>query len=137
MEQLEEERRQKEERDLLELLDTIALDEAYFNSKDLQNKGKDVHPTAKQRKTVQDESSKIKFVTGTRRKAGAAIDESLDSEEIDLKAKPRVFICIGAVNKYEPGRIRQIIFINRVYNESNFNSNMEQITSFENSIDDF
>lgn len=104
MDQVEEERRQKEERNFLELLETIALDEAYFNSRDLQNKGKDVHPSAKQRKQVQDESSKIRFIAVGKRKQGTgSLDDTLELEEIDLKAKPRVFVMISPVNKYEPG----------------------------------
>ncbi len=103
MEQVEEERRQKEERNFQELLETIALDSAYFNSRDLQNKGKDVHPSAKQRKQVQDESAKIKFAVAAKRKQGNVVDDGMEFEEIDLKAKPRVFVMISAVNKYEPG----------------------------------
>lgn len=103
MEFVEEEKRQKEERDLQDFLETIALDDAYFASKDLQSKGRDVHPTAKQRKVVQEEAAKIRFVANAKRRPGLTYDESLDAEEIDLKARPRVFISNGLVNRYEPG----------------------------------
>lgn len=110
MEFVEEERRQKEERNLQDFLDTIALDEAYFASKDLQSKGKDVHPTAKQRKIVQEEAAKIRFVANAKRRPGVAFDEGLDAEEIDLKARPRVFIANGLVNRYEPGTMSMPTF---------------------------
>jgi AAA15 family ATPase/GTPase len=104
----EEERRLKEESELRELHETVALDENYFAARDLSGKGRDVHTTARQRKFVQKEASTIKFNVNNRRRSGG-MDDCLDADdgstvEIDFNTKPRTFVAKGFVNRYEPGR---------------------------------
>lgn len=103
MEQVEEERRLKEEKDHQDLLETILLDDDYFLSRDLQNKGKDVHPMAKQRKRVQEEIAKIRFASSAaRRKSGVPVSDDMD-DEVDLSSKPRILVASGPITRYEPG----------------------------------
>ena len=100
--QLEEEKRWKEETELRELQETLMLDEQYFSSRDLSSKGRDVHPSSKQRKIVQTIASTLKFVSSSKKRQ--EIEQDDDSFcEIDLNAKPRVFVVSGPINKKEPG----------------------------------
>ncbi len=115
----EEERRTKEEHELRELHETVALDEAYFACRDLSGKGRDVHTTAKQRKFVQKEAATIKFNTiNNRKKPGSLSDEiSTDADdgavtEIDFNTKPRTFISKGFINRYEPGTLEYSYLLN-------------------------
>jgi hypothetical protein len=107
MDQVEEERRIKEEADLKDMMDTIVLDDAYFNSHDLLNKGKDVHPSAKQRRDVLAEIARLKFVSQSqaKRRSGVPPPEQLNEIEeiIDLGGGPRIFVGSGPINKFEPG----------------------------------
>lgn len=112
MTQLEEERRLKAENELKELHETLVLDEEYFAVRDLLGKGRDVHPSGKQRKMVQTVAATIKFPSNSKRKSngfpGLGDDQegedSLAITEIDLTMKPRTYITSGSINKHEPDK---------------------------------
>jgi hypothetical protein len=109
--QAEEEKRFKEEAELRELNETLMLDDTYFSSRDLAFKGKDVLPMGKHRKQIQQIATTLRFNVQVRRRGSMSLDlgssnntEADDElQEIDLNAKPRVFVCSGPVNKKEPG----------------------------------
>lgn len=98
MSQAEEERRLKEEAEFKELSDTVFLNEAYFNSRDLTKKGREVHPAGKQAKEIKDISKTIKFTNQVQ------VDNYDDNvADFSLTAKPRIFIANGFINRREPG----------------------------------
>jgi hypothetical protein len=112
--QAEEERRFKQESELRELNDTLMLDDTYFSSRDLAFKGKDVLPMGKHRKQIQQLALTLRFNTVSNRRknsmsmeniygGGSHVDMEDETPEIDLNAKPRVFIGSGPINKKEPG----------------------------------
>ena len=109
MSQFEEDRKRREEMEIRELAETIVLDDYYLSSRDLVGKGREVHPSGKQRHIVQKMSESFKFSQLNRRKSTGTFGESRDVEEdqvpayFDLNAKPRIFISSGAINKLEPG----------------------------------
>lgn len=113
MELVEEERRLKEEADLRELVETVVIDDQQlFSHRDFNGKGRDVHPSAKQRKVVQTIAATLKFQPAVLKKRSStnAIDinqqESLldaDEADLDITAKARLFVSSGFVNKHEPG----------------------------------
>jgi hypothetical protein len=111
--QAEEEKRFKEEAELRELNDTLVHDDTYFSSRDLAFKGKDVLPMGKHRKQIQQVSATLKFNIQSKRRSSLSMDLVSsghydledDVPEIDLSAKPRVFVCSGPVNKREPGLV--------------------------------
>eukprot|EP01038_Epipyxis_sp_PR26KG_P004781 gene4781-6706_t len=117
MEQAEEDRRLKEEAELRELLEAVGLDDYYFSSRDLVHKGKDVHPSGKQRKVVQEISQTLKVSTSnvnskTKPSMLGSFSEEIDdfsdmkdTKDFDLNNKPRIFIASGFVNKHEPDKI--------------------------------
>lgn len=107
MSQAEEERRLKEEAEFKELYETVCLSEAYFTSRDLTKKGRDVHPTGKQGKDVQVMSKTIKFGNPTQSRFASAEDaiENENMADFSLTAKPRIFITSGPVSKREPDKI--------------------------------
>jgi hypothetical protein len=107
MSQFEADRKRKEELEVMELADTIVLDDYYLSSRDLVGKGREVHPSGKQRHIVQKLSEGFKFSQANRRKSTGS-DSFNDVEDdnaayFDLNAKPRIFISSGAINKLEPG----------------------------------
>ncbi len=109
MSQMEEEQRLKEEAELSDFEETIALDEIYFNSRNLSGRGRDVHPSSKQRKFAQDAIGELKFnSSGSRRKSmsESVYDEGEDHSiiELNLTNKPRIFIHKGPINRHEPGK---------------------------------
>ena len=114
MSQFEEDRKQKEELEKKELADTVVLDDYYLSSRDLVGKGKDVHPTGKQRWTVQTIAQNLKFNQINRRKSTGTfgletikeVEEDGSAAYFDLNAKPRIFISSGAISKLEPGEKR-------------------------------
>lgn len=110
-----------EERKLAELKDlheSILLDEAYFNNRNLTGKGRNVLPTAKQRRDVQHQASLLRFSTlsSLRRRSTGSVGGTgsedvslLDAEdhmmsELDLTAKPRTFVTMGPVVQYDPDK---------------------------------
>ena len=112
MSQLEEEQRLKEEAELSDFEDTIALDETYFSGRNLAGRGRDVHPSAKQRKYAQEAITELKFnnsnSVGSRRKsisAESVFDDGEDHSiiELNLTNKPRIFIHKGLISRHEPG----------------------------------
>jgi len=113
MSQLEEEQRLKEEAELSDFEDTIALDESYFSNRNLSGRGRDVHPSAKQRKFAQDAIMELKFNNSNgnnRRKSMSnetVYDEGEDHTiiELNLTNKPRIFIFKGLINRHEPDKL--------------------------------
>jgi hypothetical protein len=111
MSQFEADRKRKEEMEVVELAETIVLDDYYLSSRDLVGKGKEVHPTGKQRHIVQKLSEGFKFNQSTRRKSTGTVNDAAKDEDdqsaayFDLNAKPRIFISSGAINKLEPGTL--------------------------------
>lgn len=108
MSQFEADRKLKEEMERMDLADTIVLDDYYLSSRDLVGKGREVHPSGKQRHIVQKISEGFKFSQSSRRKSTGTIgaeevDEDQSAAYFDLNAKPRIFISSGAINKLEPG----------------------------------
>lgn len=118
MSQFEEDRKRKEELEVRELAETIVLDDYYLSSRDLVGKGREVHPTGKQRHIVQKLSEGFRFSQTSRRKSTGTLNESVQDDDdqtvayFDLNAKPRIFITSGAINKLEPGK-RIIYFCGR------------------------
>ena len=111
MSQFEADQKRKEEQEIMELADTIVLDDYYLSSRDLVGKGREVHPTGRQRLDVQNMSEKLKFSQPfNRRKSTGTFGSEKDGDEdssaayFDLNAKPRILICHGPINKLEPGR---------------------------------
>lgn len=110
--QAEEEKRFKEEAELRELNETLMLDDTYFSSRDLAFKGKEVLPMGKHRKTVQTIAATLRFPSPAQRRKSISIDlyhqntPEIDDDlpDVDLNAKPRVFVSSGPVNKKEPGK---------------------------------
>ena len=112
MSQFEADRKRKEELEVLELSETIVLDDYYLSSRDLVGKGREVHPSGKQRHIVQKLSEGFKFSQVNRRKSTGS-DSFNDAEDdsaayFDLNAKPRIFISSGAINKLEPGTFQRL-----------------------------
>lgn len=111
MSQMEEEQRLKEEAELSDFEETIALDETYFTNRNLSGRGRDVHPSGKQRKFAQDAIAELKFnSSGSRRKSisnESVYDEGEDHSiiELNLTNKPRIFIHKGLINRHEPGKL--------------------------------
>ena len=106
----EEERRQKEHADFKDLCETISLDNFYFTSRDLLGKGKDVHPTGKQRKIVQTIAQSLKFPTVKKSSAmgplGLITISSVEEDSgvaFNLMDKQRIFINSGPISRAEPG----------------------------------
>ena len=67
MEQAEEEMRRREEENQKDLEDTIGLDD-FIPRRDLSNRGRDVRPSGKQLKAVQEAASTIVKSSNNRRK---------------------------------------------------------------------
>lgn len=117
--QAEEEKRFKEEAELRELNETLMLDDTYFSSRDLAFKGKEVLPMGKHRKTVQTIAATLRFPSPAQRRKSISIDlyhqntPEIDDDlpDVDLNAKPRVFVSSGPVNKKEPGKPSQSLNI--------------------------
>lgn len=108
MSQMEADKKRREDAERMDLAETIVLDDYYLSSRDLVGKGKDVHPSGKQRHTVQVKSEELKFSQSSRRKSTGTMGEGADDEDqtaayFDLNAKPRTFISSGSINKVEPG----------------------------------
>lgn len=110
--QAEEERRFKEEAELRELNETLMLDDTYFSSRDLTFKGKDVLPMGKHRKTVATIAATLRFNSSQQKRRNSMsldiygsnhLELDDDLPDLDLTAKPRVFVASGPVNKKEPG----------------------------------
>jgi hypothetical protein len=122
--QAEEERRFKQEAELRELNDTLMLDDRYFSSRDLAFKGKDVLPMGKHRKQIQQMALTLRFNSVSNRRKnsmsmeniyggmGGNVDVEEEMPEIDLNAKPRVFIGSGPISKKEPGLL--FFFLSRL-----------------------
>jgi hypothetical protein len=107
MSQFEEDLKRKEEQERKELLETIVIDDYYLSSRNLIGKGKDVHPSGKDRWEVQQIAETLKFSQSSRRKSTGS-DGVKDLEEdgptyFDLNAKPRIIVDSGAIAKLEPG----------------------------------
>lgn len=119
MSQFEADRKLKEELEVMELADTIVLDDYYLSSRDLVGKGKEVHPTGKQRLFVQNIAASMKFSQVNRRKSTGTfgLETIKESEEdssaayFDLNAKPRILVSSGAINKLEPGMFYLTVFV--------------------------
>ncbi len=114
MSQIEEEKRLKELAELEELLSTVVLDDYYLTSRDLSGKGRDVHPSGKQRRQVNTISTTLKINTQQNNKKSFISSFSDESQsdfyddasltDFDLNLKPRVFISSGPITRYEPGK---------------------------------
>lgn len=96
MSEFEENRKKKYEFERKELLDTIMLNDLIL-ARDFNGKGKEVHPTGKQRKIVQTIAQTVNFNMTTSK------DDNENVIYFDLNAKPRTFISSGMINKLEPG----------------------------------
>lgn len=109
MSQFEADRKLKEDMEILELADTVVLDDYVLSSRDLVGKGREVHPTGRQRLDVQNISEKLKFAQpANRRKSTGTYGNEKDGDDdgaayFDLNAKPRILIAHGPINKLEPG----------------------------------
>lgn len=105
MEQAEEDRKRKELFEWRDMEDAVGIGmDLYFSSRDLSNKGKDVLPSGKQTKTVQQIAATLRVPdqsTSSRRKEteGDAFDSVRD---FDLLSQPRIMVYMGNVNKKEP-----------------------------------
>lgn len=115
MSQLEEEMRLKEAAQLKELFETVVLDDFYFTGKDLSCKGRDIHPSGKQKKQVQQISQSIRVSNQLKKSTfGAAFsdeyqndlfEDSSNMTDFNLNAKPRIFICSGFINRFEADKL--------------------------------
>lgn len=110
MSQFEADRKLKEEQEIMELADTVVLDDYYLSSRDLVGKGREVHPTGRQRLDVQNVSEKLRFAQppNRRKSTGTFSNDKEDDDSaayFDLNAKPRILITHGPINKLEPGTI--------------------------------
>ena len=79
---------------------TIVLDDYYLSSRDLVGKGREVHPSGKQRN--------ISTVSWTEENQQGHLNKPFVEEDqvlayFDLNPKPPIFISSGANNKLEPG----------------------------------
>eukprot|EP01032_Pedospumella_encystans_P013468 gene13468-15505_t len=110
MSQFEADRKLKEEQEIMELADTVVLDDYYLSSRDLVGKGREVHPTGRQRLDVQNVSEKLRFAQpANRRKSTGTFSNDKEDDDsaayFDLNAKPRILITHGPINKLEPDSI--------------------------------
>ncbi|KAJ1429865.1 hypothetical protein B484DRAFT_56326 [Ochromonadaceae sp. CCMP2298] len=105
MGQFEEDQRRKEEAELKELRETIVLDDATKN-RDMFNKGRNVHPSGKQRKVVQLVAATLRFAQNRRKSTGTFGLESIEEVAfVDLAAQPRIFLHSGSILRLEPDSI--------------------------------
>jgi len=114
---LEEERRLKEETELREYSETVVIDESsFFANRDLTGKGKDVHPSGKQRKIVNTIAETLIIRKPPKWRVSSAdlsggFDDSQDYydensvKDFDLTLKPRIFITSGPISKREPDKM--------------------------------
>lgn len=101
--------------ELQDLHESIVLDDAYFSSRNLSGKGRNVVPTAKQRRDVQVQAALLRFsslASSRRKSAGSSAEElsMLDSEdrmlaEMDLTLKPRTYINSGSLILHDPDKL--------------------------------
>ena len=109
MEAYERDRLLKEEEERKELEQTIGLMDFISDMKELANRGKDVHPGAKNRKDLQNVAKSLKMsVANAARKKSTSNDmnniyeqDEYTSDYIDLLSKPRTLLYEGVVNKRE------------------------------------
>lgn len=110
MEAYERERLLKEQEERKELEQTIGLMDFISDIKELANRGKDVHPGAKNRKDLQNvaKSLKMSAATAARKKSTSNSvdniyeqDDEYTSDYIDLLSKPRTLLYEGVVSKRE------------------------------------
>ncbi|RYG63102.1 hypothetical protein EON64_16610 [archaeon] len=108
---VEEEKRLRE---LQDLHDAIVLDDAYFTKRNLSGRGRNIVPSGKHKRDLQAVSMNIRFGPAlSRRRSTGSIgnreedwgveDSSKLSGELDLTAKPRVFLYSGMLTQYDPG----------------------------------
>lgn len=111
MEMAEREQALKESEQRRELEATIGLIDFIGDIKELSNRGKDVHPGAKNRKDLQNVAKclRVSSSAATRRKttssdADGSIynEDEYPSDSIDLLSRPRTFLHEGVVSKREP-----------------------------------
>lgn len=114
---VEEEKRLRE---LQDLHDAIVLDDAYFTKRNLSGRGRNIVPSGKQKRDLQAVSMNIRFGPAlSRRRSTGSIgnhedewgeeDSNKFTGELDLTAKPRVFLYSGMLTQYDPGKSISIL----------------------------
>ncbi len=104
MEQAEEEMRRREEENQKDLEDTIGLDD-FISRRDLSNRGRDVRPSGKQLKAVQEAASTIVKSSNNRRKTMGDLSGLSDDDDFEILGKSRILLCEGSANKREGGTL--------------------------------
>lgn len=106
MEAAEREKLLREEEERKELEQVIGLVDFITDIKELANRGRDVHPSAKNRKDLQNLAKSLRMNVGNRRKLNS-IDVEYNDDDlgefsagyIDLLTKPRTLLHEGVVTK--------------------------------------